>query len=393
MKKIMGLGFAALLAASCSKSNPGEVTVKAEGVEYFVLSEIRPDKMETIDTLRSSNGTFTTNLDIDTANFYVLRSNTNYPIPMLLEAGDAPVIEVESGDAADRNYSVTGSAGSEHIKRITDITRKAMVGLNELDSLSRIYMADSTIDVNEKRAELDAKFMEISATANTEMKALVDENPSSLANLFVFSQAVGRSPILSPEEDFEYFEKIDDALFEVHPEHPQVTSFHEKMVVARQQNESNKQAAVKREQLTPGKVMPEIELNNPEGQAIKLSSLRGKVVLVDFWAKWCRPCRAENPNLVRMYNQYKDQGFTVYSISLDGLPQQPTPKEDWVSAIEQDGLAWDSHVSDLQGWNSPVAQQFGVTAIPYTILVGRDGKIIATELRGPQLEAKLKEVL
>ena len=393
MKKILGLGFVALLAASCTNNEPGTITVEADGIESFTLFEINTSSLDTLEVLKQQDGKFKTKVDVDTANFYVLRSEGNFAIPLLLEKGDAPVIKVEGTDDSNRNYTVTGSAGSEQIKKITDITRDAMEELNELDSLSRVYMADSTIDMTAKKAELDSSFMNIIDKANNDMKAIVDENPGNLANLFVFSQAVGRTPVLNAEEDFAYFEKIDDALYEAYPEHPHVTSFHEKMVMARQQNEQNKQAAAKREQLSTGSVMPEIELPNPEGDIIKLSSLRGKVVLVDFWAKWCRPCRAENPNLVRIYNQYKDQGFTVYSISLDGLPQQPTPKEDWTSAIQQDGLSWDNHVSDLQGWNSPVAQNFGITSIPFTILIDRDGTIIDTDLRGPELEAKLVEVL
>ena len=124
-----------------------------------------------------------------------------------------------------------------------------------------------------------------------------------------------------------------------------------------------------------------------------ISDLKGKIVLVDFWAAWCGPCRAENPNLLRMYNEYKSKGFEVFSVSLDGLAQQPDPKSDWTTAIEKDGLIWENHVSDLLGRNSTVSRRFGLMNIPYTILVDREGKIIQTNLRGPALEAKLKEVL
>ena len=135
------------------------------------------------------------------------------------------------------------------------------------------------------------------------------------------------------------------------------------------------------------KLAPEISLKNPEGKVIKLSSLRGKVVLVDFWASWCSPCRRENPNVVKMYNKYKDQGFTVYSVSLDKDP------EAWKRAIKADGLAWPNHVSDLLEWNTPLLQTYGFNSIPYTVLVGKDGKILGTNLRGASLEQKLKEVL
>ncbi len=135
------------------------------------------------------------------------------------------------------------------------------------------------------------------------------------------------------------------------------------------------------------KLAPEIALKDPNGKVIKLSSLRGKVVLVDFWASWCNPCRRENPNVVNMYNKYKDKGFTVYSVSLDKDP------EAWKRAIKADGLIWPNHVSDLLEWNTPLMQTYGFNSIPYTVLVGKDGKILGTNLRGANLEQKLKEVL
>jgi thiol-disulfide isomerase/thioredoxin len=118
---------------------------------------------------------------------------------------------------------------------------------------------------------------------------------------------------------------------------------------------------------------------------VKLSSLQGKYVLVDFWAKWCGPCRQENPNVVRLYNRYKDKGFTVYGVSLD------RNKTDWLKAIEEDKLTW-THVSDLKYWQSDAAKLYNITAIPFSLLLDPDGKIIAKNLRGPSLEKKLEEI-
>lgn len=136
-----------------------------------------------------------------------------------------------------------------------------------------------------------------------------------------------------------------------------------------------------------GKIAPELNFSSPNGKNIALSSLKGKVVLIDFWASWCKPCRMENPNVVRVYNQYKDKGFTIYSVSLD------KDKARWESAIQQDGLIWPNHVSDLLGWQSAASALYGVSGIPYTVLLDKDGKVIATNLRGMQLEQKLKEIL
>lgn len=154
-----------------------------------------------------------------------------------------------------------------------------------------------------------------------------------------------------------------------------------------QLSNSYQQFLAYKESQTTGGTVPEIELPTPEGKMLKLSSLRGKVVLIDFWASWCGPCRRENPNVVKMYNQYKNKGFTVFSVSLD------ENGEAWKKAIAMDGLLWPNHVSDLKGWNTPMTQLYGFNAIPHTVLIDANGKVIATNLRGQDLEQKLKEIL
>ena len=121
------------------------------------------------------------------------------------------------------------------------------------------------------------------------------------------------------------------------------------------------------------------------GKIIKLSTLRGKVVLIDFWASWCGPCRKDNPHNVELYKKYNSKGFEIYGVSLD------RDREKWLEAIKKDGLAW-THVSDLQYWKSEGAKTYGISAIPATVLLDRDGKIIAKKLRGPSLDEKLKEI-
>ncbi|GAA5222179.1 peroxiredoxin family protein [Membranihabitans marinus] len=140
--------------------------------------------------------------------------------------------------------------------------------------------------------------------------------------------------------------------------------------------------------LNIGDQAPEIAQPNPDGKIMKLSDLRGKVVLLDFWASWCAPCRRANPHVVSLYNKYKDKGFTVYSVSLDRNGQ----KDKWVAAIEQDKLAWESHVSDLKYWQSAPAQTYGVRAIPATYLLDRNGIIRKINPRN-NLEASIKELL
>lgn len=136
-----------------------------------------------------------------------------------------------------------------------------------------------------------------------------------------------------------------------------------------------------------GKVAPDFEQADTSGNMVKLSSFRGKYVLLDFWASWCGPCRADNPNIVKAYDQYHAKGFEILSVSLD----QPGAKDKWLKAIHDDKLAW-THVSDLQYWGNAVAKMYGIQGIPQNFLIDPDGKIIARSLRGDALETELKKI-
>ncbi|MDR2971512.1 MAG: AhpC/TSA family protein [Bacteroidales bacterium] len=175
------------------------------------------------------------------------------------------------------------------------------------------------------------------------------------------------------DKNAELHQEVIKALYEKYPEQP--------IVAERYKKEMSPANAT-----SVGAMAPDLAFENPEGKIMKLSDLRGKVVLLDFWASWCRPCRQENPNVVKTYQKYHDKGFDVYSVSLD------RDKTSWVKAIETDGLVWPNHVSDLGYWQSQAAKIYGITAIPATFLIGKDGRIIAKNLRGAALENALKEL-
>ncbi len=167
--------------------------------------------------------------------------------------------------------------------------------------------------------------------------------------------------------------EVVDALHATYPNHALVSERYNKM------NSPQSRTA-------DGMVAPELEFTDPNGQTRKLSDLRGKVVLVDFWASWCGPCRKENPHVVAMYHKYHDKGFDIFSVSLDNRA------ENWKAAIAKDGLVWPNHVSDLKGWSSEAAKIYGVSSIPCTFLLDKDGKILARGLRGEALTQALKQI-
>ena len=177
---------------------------------------------------------------------------------------------------------------------------------------------------------------------------------------------------LMPQADFEFFKQTDDKLYGKFTKSKYAQELHQKV-------ERLAKTAI-------GSTAPDIVLQDPFGKTVSLSSLRGKVVLVDFWASWCKPCREESPNVVAAYNRYRSKGFEVFSVSLDDN------KDAWQKAINDDKLLW-THVSDLMKWNSSVVSLYNIDAIPFTLLIDGEGKILAKNLRGEALGKKLSELL
>ncbi len=233
-----------------------------------------------------------------------------------------------------------------------------------------------------------------------DITSFIDTASSPLVAAYIAFQALGSSGdyLDIQRKALERLRKDDD-LFEYATAYER---YLDQMEMAKKQRQQQ-------EPIQPGMEAPDIRMPNPEGKMLALSDLRGKVVLLDFWASWCGPCRRENPNVVKVYKKYKDKGFTVFSVSLDGVDSRTKSrlktqeqvdqmiaqgKQRWINAIKKDGLEWPYHVSDLKKWDNAAARQYGVRSIPRAFLIDREGKIVSTSVRGAeQLEAELLKVL
>jgi thiol-disulfide isomerase/thioredoxin len=233
----------------------------------------------------------------------------------------------------------------------------------EMEAKVRKWNQEIQVDQKQEK-RIQAEFTQAQAASTAKIKALIPLMGSRLVALWATN-------FLPAEKEMASLVDIADRLGKARPNHPQVQQFVNNLQRLQGVNE--------------GAMAPEINLATPAGPNLALSSLRGKYVLIDFWASWCGPCRRENPNVVKTYATYKDKGFEIFGVSLD------QNREAWLKAIEADKLVW-KHVSDLQYWNSAGAQAYQVNSIPQTFLVNPEGRIIAKGLRGVALDNYLAKL-
>jgi peroxiredoxin len=273
-----------------------------------------------------------------------------------------------NGDAKNlmTTYAVKGSKDSEVIQ---ELTRSNLASKGQLESLGQRYTLANQGGQADSIEAIKSQYLTTVNRLTARNKAIIRRNAKSVAAGFAVLSFV------SPDEEFQFVDSIATVQRTAQPNSPFTAALAERLAPMRA-------TAI-------GTLAPEISLAKPDGTKLSLKSLRGKYVLLDFWASWCGPCRGENPNVVKAYNDFKDKGkgFTVFSVSLDD------DKARWTQAIAADGLAWPNHVSDLKKWNSAAAVAYSIQAIPQSFLIDPQGKIVAKNLRGPALQAKLAEVL
>ncbi len=350
--------------------------------EYIFLDELKSNELITVDSIIvSDEGKFEFSRKISSPAFYLLKANEGNFLTLLLEPGEKITVEAYA-DSLNYPLSVTGSVGTESMVEYNKVLRET---INKLTGLNDIYMQNvDGPDLPAVIESLDSMAQSILNEINLYTKSYIDQNLQSLVSLVALYQQVAPSVyVLNPVEDLRYFEKVDSSMSSLYPEYEPVISLHEQVQELKGSLGSEPALAPSE---TRGIEAPEITLPTPDGDTISLSSTRGSIVLLDFWASWCAPCRQESPNLVKAYNLYNKKGFQIYQVSLDKT------KEAWMKGINDDHLDKWIHVSDIQYWNSVVVPLYKIESIPANFLLDKEGRIIASNLRGEQLQIKLAEI-
>jgi peroxiredoxin len=315
-----------------------------------------------IDTAQiNPDGTYSLDLDIPEPSFYRLNFNDRQFVTLVLTGEEEDVVVNVDGTAPGGFSEVSGSYDTQYIREMEEVMKAFQINVKRINK--QAIQARSSGD-NATFQALNTEYQDLARGHNEKMKKMVWDALPSLAAFYGIQR-------LDPEQYYTFFDSVSTELSRELPNNPVAINLAEMVNTKRS--------------LTIGAEAPDIELANPDGEIIRLSSLRGSYVLVDFWAAWCKPCRAENPNIVRAYNKYKNENFKVLGVSLDRT------REAWLKAIEQDGLPW-IHISDLKYWNSIVTKSYQINSIPASYLIDPEGKIVGKNLRGPMLEAKLKEI-
>ena len=383
-KKLLLFLFAIIIIAGCKNNDvqiSGTLINPIKG-NYIYLDELLSSEMKSVDSVKiPENGTFSFKREIKAPAFYVLKIDARNFLTMLLSPGEKMILN-SNYDSLNYPVSVTGSKGTE---LMSEYNRKLRNTISKLTGLSNVYRQ------NISNPELPAIIESLDSIAQTYLdeinsytKSYIDENQTSLVSLIALYQQVAPNVyVLNPAKDYKYYLKVDSTLSALYPNYEPVTTLHEQVKQLAAAADTTKAIAAPAGE---GAKAPEIVLPTPQGDTIKLSSTRGSVVLLDFWASWCSPCRQENPNLVKAYNTYHRKGFQIYQVSLDKT------KEAWMKGIEDDQLGKWIHVSDIQYWNSKAVQLYKIESIPSNFLLDKEGRIIATNLRGEALQIKLAEL-
>ncbi len=313
---------------------------------------------------------------------------------LLLDPEDEASVNVADSSDWQKEFTVEGSESSELLVELGDHYQTSLTALETIKQQYSQDIISATGEEDQKRINTAASssYDSIVSIERTFLQEYVKKNINSLAAISAlyqtFDYRTGMPILLEDNGGIGLFIEADSVLWARFPTSPDVQSFHQNVLQIRAEMEKQKNSAQSPlTQLSIGSEAPDISMEDPNGKILSLHSLRGKYVLLDFWASWCGPCREESPVLVDVYKKYNSKGFEIFQVSLDKT------KKAWTDAISKDGLAWKYHVSDLQFWNSVAALLYGVQGIPANFLLDKNGVIVAKNLRGSELEATLAKLI
>lgn len=361
------------LISSCGSKPKGtpSITGTIEGAagQTIYLEMLEPQKAIILDSAKiEDNGSFAFYKKAGERNFYQLRVGNQKPNNNIVANSNIMVIITDSSEALHITASYPNCSasyvveGSEETSLLKEINTVVLANQARIDSLNKAYQQNPETFDQEKANELLNTFKANNAAY---MKQFVEK----YLGKFVTLQALA---MLNPDMDLNLFKQSSELLSQKYPTNPFVINF-----------SSSVNSLTK---LAVGSIAPNFTISTPDDKPISLDDFKGKYVLIDFWASWCRPCRSQNPELVALYKKFKGKNFEIFGVSLD------QNKDAWIQAIAADNLTWPQG-SDLQFWNSAPARLYNVSFIPFNFLIGPDGTILAKNLTGKELENKLEEVL
>ena len=363
---------------SCNQSgilleNEYEVTVKAEGVfnglRAYLKTNEDPRTPIVTDTAVVYKEGFTFKGQIEGTEMRSLTiDGVNGQLTILLEPGNIEVVVYK-----DSIYKST-IEGSFNNAVFNDYKKEYKAQMDDLNSVRKALMAsqnDLTLTKSLKK-QMDSLRIELKNFGFQFIKANTDADFSLLLLNSVIDQKGFDLNLAS-----EAYDQIDNSI--------KIKTINNQIIS--NQIKTKIKLAEKSQLVAIGQIAPNFSAPNPEGEFVELNKIKGKVTIVDFWASWCKPCRIENPNLVKLYNKYHSKGLEIISVSLDRKSQ----KDFWIKAIEKDQLSW-YNISNLKFWQEPIAKLYGVNSIPATFIIDKNGILVAKKLRGSQLDQKIKEL-
>lgn len=381
MKKIICALSVVAIMASCggNKSNSdfqlNGTLSNANAGDVIYFEELAPGAKLTIDSATiDEKGNFSFTHAKPTAGFYRVKATEQNFAMLVLNDEKAVTLSADYKNIGN-TYKVEGSEDTKIFLEFNDLSREIQ---QSTDSMQQTFQAMvGTMKMDSTRMDSLNKvfgdvYNKIIDSYQVQFANLVTKNKSSLSVLAGIQQ-------LDPKKYLDLYKEVLAALTAKYPTSKYLVNLRKDIAAFEAQMQKSGKMAV-------GSMLPDFTLTTPDGKPLSLSSFKGKVVLVDFWASWCGPCRKENPHVVEMYKKLHTKGFDVYGVSLDDN------KDKWLKAIKDDGLVW-NHASDLRGWDNQVAKQFGIDAIPFTILLDKEGKILGTGLRGQELETAVEAAL